>query len=114
MLAAVAGAAVAADKTCAWVAERIWWIGGTVAVSFALAVAVSMALEAWAGRRAARFAARHGILSRADVIAAAPVRPAISPVVNFNFYAAPAGERAAVIRTVIPGKAGDAITEGEQ
>jgi hypothetical protein len=47
---------------------------GTLAVCFALAVAAGMALEAWADRRGARFAAAHGILSRADVIVPTPVR----------------------------------------
>jgi hypothetical protein len=67
----VAGAAlglVLLDQTVQWVAERIWWIGGTLAVCFALATAASMWLEARADRRGARFAAAHGILSRADVV----------------------------------------------
>src|SRR5579863_7955851 len=44
-----------------------------VVVSFALAVAVSMRLESPAERRGARFAERHGIRSRADVIQVEPV-----------------------------------------
>jgi hypothetical protein len=64
---AVLGLLLAAE-TVKWVAERVWWIGGTMAVCLALSVAASMALEAWADRRGARFAAAHGILSRADVI----------------------------------------------
>jgi hypothetical protein len=60
---------VVADKLCTWVAERIWWIGGTVAACMVLAIVASMALEARAERRGARFAERHGIRSRADVVA---------------------------------------------
>ncbi len=66
-VAAVIGAVVIADRVCVWVADRIWWIGGMVVVSFALAVAISMWLESLAERCGARFAERHGIRSRADV-----------------------------------------------
>jgi hypothetical protein len=46
LAAAVIG--LAAAETVEWVAERIWWIGGTLAACFALAIAASMALERWA------------------------------------------------------------------
>ena len=72
----VVGLAVAAELV-QWVADRIWWIGGTLAVCFARAVAASMALEAWADRRGARFTALHGIRSRADVILPEPVRAVV-------------------------------------
>jgi hypothetical protein len=78
LAAAIIGLAVAAE-TVRWVAERIWWIGGTLAVCFALAVAGASWLERWADRRGARFAAAHGILSRADVIL--PARP---PLLDFR------------------------------
>jgi hypothetical protein len=110
ILAAAVAAAVVADQAVQWVAERIWWIGGTLAVSFALAVAMSMALEALAARRAARFAARHGILSRADVILPGPVRavaaepmpgrPAIENHYHVHYHAA-------------DGQQAPAITEGK-
>ena len=77
ILAAAAGAVVVAYDTVQWVAERIWWIGGTLAACFALAIAAGMWLEAWADRRGARFAAAHGILSRADVILPGPVRAVV-------------------------------------
>lgn len=63
---------VVADKLCAWVAERIWWIGGTVAVCMVLAVAASMWLERLSDARCARFGQRHGIASRADVAELSP------------------------------------------
>jgi hypothetical protein len=124
VLAAAVGLAVLADETVQWVAERIWWIGGTVAACFVLATAASMWLERLSDARCARFAEQRGIASRADVDELNPAgvawllrheqqRPAIGPVVNFNFYGVPADERAAVIRTAIPGTAGDAITEGK-
>jgi hypothetical protein len=72
-VAAVIGTVVIADRVCVWVADRIWWIGGLVVVSFALAVAISMWLESLAERCGARFAERHGIRSRADVIQVEPV-----------------------------------------
>ena len=67
----VIGLAVAYEAV-GWVAERIWWIGGTLAVCFALSVAVSMWMERWAVVRSVRFAARHGIASQADVDALNP------------------------------------------
>jgi hypothetical protein len=114
ILAAAISIAVIADETLQWVAERIWWIAGTMAVSFALAVAASMWLESWADRRGARFAERRGIASRADVDELTPAgvawllareqqRPAaVPPVINFNFYAAASSEQDRVARTVIP------------
>lgn len=113
-----------ADQLCAWVADRIWWIGGTIAACFILATAASMWLERLSDARCARFAERRGIASRADVDELTPAgvawllareqqRPAVGPaVVNFNFYAAASPEPARAVRTVIPGQAGDAITEG--
>lgn len=109
---AVIGLAVAAE-TVQWVAERIWWIGSTLAACFALAVAASMWLEAWADRRGAKFAAAHGILSRADVILSVPAaaaglprqqRPAIEPpaAVHIHFHGLPAVEQSAIIRQALP------------
>ena len=72
-LAAVGAVVYVADQLSAWVAVRIWWIAGTVVLCVALAVVISMMLEGWADRRGARFAERHGILSRADVLAAAAI-----------------------------------------
>ena len=124
VLAVVVGAVVVADQVSAWVAERIWWIGGTAFACLALAVAATMWLERLSDARCAGFAERRGIASRADVDQLTPAgvayllrreqeRPAVGPaVVNFNFYAAASPEQAGVIRTVIPGQAGDAITEG--
>jgi hypothetical protein len=122
--ATVAGLVVTAE-TVQWVAERIWWIGSTAAVCFALAVAAGMWLERLADRRGARFAAAHGILSRADVILPAPVRvtampdaaarPAIAaPQVTVNLFGVPSPEQAAIIRQAIPGQAGTAIAGPEQ
>jgi hypothetical protein len=115
ILAGVVAAAWIADETVQWVAERIWWIGGTLAVCFALATAASMWLEAWADRRAARFAAAHGILSRADVILPEPTRavvlepvpvperPAVTaPQITVNIFGVPSTEQAAIIRQALP------------
>jgi hypothetical protein len=124
ILAAVVAVTYVAAETVLWVAEHIWWIVGTLAVCFALAVAASMALEAWADRRGARFAALHGIRSRADVILPEPVRgvvvervperPAIAPApqVVINIFGMPSPEQVAIIRQAIPGQAGAAVTEG--
>jgi hypothetical protein len=82
ILAGVVVVAWIADETVLWVAERIWWIAGTLVLCFALATAASMWLEAWADRRGARFAAAHGIMSRADVALAEPVRTGNRDVVS--------------------------------
>jgi hypothetical protein len=103
---------VIADELLPWVAERIWWIGGTVALCFALATAAAMWLERWADARGARFAARHGILSRADVILAEPVRAVVvepvpeRPALGFrdlhiHLDGMPTPEQGAVIRQAL-------------
>jgi hypothetical protein len=112
---------IVAAKTVQWVAERIVWISATMAVCFILAVAAGMWLERLADRRGARFAAAHGILSRADVILPYPVRvttvpataprPAIgAPQITVNIFGVPSPEQAAVMRQALPGYAitGDA------
>jgi hypothetical protein len=115
--AVVVGLAVAAEAV-QWVADRIWWIGGTAAVCYALAAAAGMWLERRNDRRAAAWGAARGIYSRADVILpcppraaavpAEPARPAIAvpQVVNFNFFGADATRAAAIIR--------NHYTEGER
>lgn len=101
-----------AAETVTWVAEHIWEIGLTVAACFALAVAASMWLERWADRRGARFAAAHGILSRADVILAAPPpaaglprqqRAAIAPV-QIHFHGLDDEQQAEIMGRALPRK----------
>ena len=111
--ATVVGLVVAAE-TVQWVAERIVWISATMAVCFLLAVAFGMWLERLADRRGARFAATHGILSRADVILPYPTRVAAmlattprlaigEPQITVNIFGVPSPEQAAVIRLALPG-----------
>lgn len=101
---------VVADRAVTWVGDRIWWIGGTVAVCFALATAASMVLEARSERRCAAYAERHGIRSRADVIAMgmpeALPRPPIGRAltggdIHIHLHGGSADEQAAVIRQAI-------------
>lgn len=110
---------VLADAAVPWVADRIWWIAGTVALCFALATAASMALERRSDRRSAAWGAARGIRSRADVIlpgpdrpaevTAEPVRPAIAApqIVNIFNFGADATRSAAIIRQALPGTPGD-------
>lgn len=67
LLGAVVAGLLVLDQAVPWVAARVWWIGGTVAVAFAVATAAAMWLERWTGRRATAWGAAHGIVSRADV-----------------------------------------------
>lgn len=122
ILAAVVAVTYVAAETVLWVAERIWWIVGTLAVCFALAVAASMWLERWADARGARFAAAHGILSRADVVAPAvvrarviePERPGLAATqITVNIFGVPSAEQADIIRQALPGPAMEAIAESE-
>jgi hypothetical protein len=120
--ATVVGLVVAAE-TVQWVAERIVWICATMAVCFILAVAAGIWLGRLADRRGARFAAAHGILSRADAILPYPVRvpavpataprPAIcAPQITVNIFGIPSPEQAAVIRQALPGYA--ITSDGEE
>jgi MFS family permease len=109
IVAAAAIGLVLADELVPWVAERVFWIGGTIAVCFVLAVAASMWLETRADRRGRAWGAARGIYSRADCIAAGPVRqvidgqvrPAIAPHVTINGQVDT--EQARVIRQAIDG-----------
>ena len=109
-----------------WVAERVWWIGGTVVVCFALAVTASTWLERACRAPRAAWGAARGIYSRADVILpyraerireplADPGRRALpAPQITVNIFGMPTTGQAAIIRQALPGTAGDAITEGRQ
>jgi hypothetical protein len=122
ILAAVVAVTYVAAETVLWIAEHIWWIVGTLAVCFALAVAASVWLERWTDARGARFAAAHGILSRADVILPVAAdaagfshqqRSAVEPpvAIHLHFHGLAAAEQAAIIRQGLPGHRGKAITE---
>jgi hypothetical protein len=122
---------VVADEMCTWVADRIFWIGGTVAACFILATAASMWLERLSDARCARFGERRGIASRADVEALTPAgiawlerheQPQVSsgtaPLTielhqHHHYYGAVGPEPLRVIRTTaLPGQPGvQAITE---
>lgn len=113
---------VLAAETIHWVAERVFWIGGTMAVCVALSVTVSMWLEGRADRRGRDWGAARGIYSRADVVLPEAVRgtavaaashPAIAPTYVLNFCGTDSGDMAARVIRAIPGTAGDELTEGK-
>ena len=128
IVGAAVGALVVAAEVVPWVAGHIWEIGLTAAACFAISVALSMCLEAWADRRGARFAAAHGIPSRADVIRVGvvgtceplphsrsagrdrelvtPARPAIEPrpAIHLHFHGVPGEQAAEIIRQALPGE----------
>ena len=141
ILGGVVAALAVAYEALEWVRRDIWWISSTAAVCYALAIAASMWLYRWADHRGARFAAAHGIVSRADVMALNPARvvpeirhaqtdfapaapaglprqqerPAVGPppAVHIHFHGLPLAEQAAIIRQALPGQAGESITEGK-
>jgi hypothetical protein len=100
---------VVAYQAFEWVATRIWWIGGTLAACFVLSVAASTWLAGLTERREAAFAARHGILSRADVILPAPKpKPQVTQgtdphVIEHHHYVHHLADGRDAVR-VIPGK----------
>lgn len=114
ILAAVVGAVVVADEAVQWVAERIWWIGGTLAVCFALSVAAAIMLGRWADRRDARRDAAWRAMKAAQAPAvvtvhATPVTSAERPALGFrdlhiHLDGVPSAEQAAVIRQAINGR----------
>jgi hypothetical protein len=113
--AAVPLVALLALEGGAWVAAHLAAVAAVSAACGVLAVAAVVRLMAWQDRRQAAFAARGPLLiTRPD---AAPLPPARQhaalppPVVNNYFYVADPAVAARVIRTAIPGPAGDAITE---
>jgi hypothetical protein len=85
--AAVVGLVLAAEAV-QWVAERVLWIGGTMAACLALSVAASMWLEARADRRGRAWGAARGIYSRADVILREPAQSVVvDPVPEYRAIA---------------------------
>jgi hypothetical protein len=112
----VAPVALAGLLGFTWVAGHLIEVAAASAACGVLSVAAVVWLMRWQDRRQAAFAARGPLLiTRPD---AAPLPPArqraeLPPVVNNYFYVADPAMAARVIRTAIPGTAGDAITEGK-
>jgi hypothetical protein len=102
ILAAVVVALVVAYESVQWVAERIWWIGGTVAVCLVLSVAASMWLEGRTQRREVAWGRERGIYSRADGVLPYPVRPAVAfRDLHIHLDGVPSAEQAAIVRQAI-------------
>jgi hypothetical protein len=114
--AAVPPAALAGLLGLTWVAGHLIEVAAVSVACGVLSVAAVVWLMRWQDRRQAAFAARGPLLiTRPD---AAPLPPArqrgeLPPVVNNYFYVADPAVAARVIRTAIPGTAGDVITEGK-
>lgn len=114
--ASVVPVALAGLLGLTWVAGHLIEVAAVSAACGVLSVAAVVWLMRWQDRRQAAFAARGPLLiTRAD---AAPLPPArqraeLPPVINNYFYVADPAMAARVIRTAIPGTAGDAITEGK-
>ena len=105
----------------AWVAEHIIEVAIVSASCGVLAVAAVVALMRWADRRDARHAARYRLLVNREAptltatvtpqVSQGTAAPAIEQHVHFHFDPADR-EAAPIIRTALPGIAGD-ITEGK-
>lgn len=115
---------IAACFGLAWVADHIVEVAVVSAACGALAVAAVVALMRWCDRRQGRRAAGRPIWTvRAEAAgltaAAAPrvtqgtAAPAIEQHVHFHFDPADR-EAARIIRTALPGLAGDVATEGKR
>jgi len=116
ILAAAAGGLYVAALAVQVVAEHIWEIAAVLAACFALSVAASMWLEARTARRAAGYAERRGIASRADVEELTPAgvayllrrervteiprteRPAIENHYHVHYHAADGQQAPAIVR----------------
>jgi len=105
-----------------WIVTHLIEVAIMSASCGALAVAAVVALMRWADRRDARYAARGPLLvtREAPAILTATVTPQVTQVTppaieqHVHFHFDPADREAArIIRTVIPGQAGDATTEGK-
>jgi hypothetical protein len=108
--------ALAALEGFTWVAAHVIEVAAVSLACGVLSVAAVVALMRWQDRRQAAFAARGPLLvTRAGAAPLPPARQraALPPVVNNYFYVADPAMAARVIRTAIPGQAGDAITEGK-
>jgi hypothetical protein len=112
--AAVPPAVLAAALGAAWVIEHLIEVAAVSAACAALAVYAVVALTRAQERREAEHAARGPLLITRP--GAAPLPPARQraelppPVVSNYFYVADPVVAARVIRTAIPGTAGDVIT----
>ena len=132
---------LAAFLGLAWVAEHLIEVIAVSAACGILSVASSIALFRWAERRDARQAARWRLLhvrevpliaagrsgleaqtgnaitgsgTRVPLSGAAAEQPALAPAIVLNFYGADSGDMAArVIRTALPGDAGEKIITEE-
>jgi hypothetical protein len=106
---------LAAAFGLAWLAEHIVEVAAVCATCGVLAVLIVVVLMRWADRRDARpvqlWHAREDIAP--PVLTATVIPQAIAPAIVFNFYGAASPEPAPVVRTALPGTAGDAITQEE-
>jgi hypothetical protein len=97
-----------------WIAARIWWLIGCTVAAAMISLAVVVLLSRATARRVAEFAAQRAVYHReAHAVPAQPRHKlGAATVINLNFYGADAEATAAcVIRTAIPGQAGEAVTK---
>lgn len=111
ILAAGVVGLVLADEACVWVADRIWWIGGTLAVLVGLSAAAAITLGRWADRRDERRAVAWRALKAAEASVIGTrvpdsVTSAERPALGFrdlhiHLDGHPSAEQAAVIRQAL-------------
>jgi len=112
----IAVAALAAVSAAEWVLSRLLWLLAVTAVAVTVAVAVVWWLIRRQQRREAVHAAmRTFVTARVQAVplssAARRELPAVTHL-HLHFDRADTDEAARIIRTALPGQAGDAITEG--
>ena len=116
--AAVPVVPLAAFCGLAWVAEHLIEVAIVSAACGILFVAAVVALMRWTGRREAAFARALAVRSQPATLTATVTPqvtyakpPAVEQHVHYHVHVAAAPEAARVIRTALPGTAGDKITE---
>jgi hypothetical protein len=127
-LVAVALAAAAGIEAAQWLLARAWWILGSAAACWTAAAFLAPRIARRVDANSARAWVRETgtdaplfmsgprrELPRTEAAAIGrEERPAITPAVVLNFYGADSGDMAArVLRSALPGSAGDVTTEEE-
>lgn len=96
-----------------WIARNLWWLATVAGIIFAALVTAAIWWMRGAPGRKAEFAAAIAAQRAANAVPAAPRRELAGDTHvhhHLHMHGVSDDERAAIIRTAIPGQAGDAVT----